>query len=184
MGICTGLDNQSITCLRKYPNITCNLMRFLLFILFSLALGSCIDQSSTKVLQMEKDSNGRIIKEVTEGYEYGEGSYYRTTFFDTLGRITKIFEVKDYNKTVNTYEYSDSSTYEFIYYDLGHTNSYTDSNFIVTEKDISFIKHVRLNSKGTEIYEYQKWLDDSIYCQETFYDSLGREISFKEINCR
>jgi len=157
----------------------------LLFILFSLTLASCIDQSSNnKVLQTIKDHKGRIIKEETEGYEYGEGSFRRTTFFDTLGRKTKVLEIKDNNKFVETFEYSDSLTYEFTYYDLGHTGSYTDSNFIVTEKDIVLIRHVRLNSKSTEIYEYQKWLGDSIYCQETVYDSLGKEVSFKEINCR
>jgi len=147
-------------------------------------LGSCFHQSSNKILETEKDNNGRIIKQVTEGYEYGEGSFRRSTFFDTLGRKTKVLEVKDNNKIVETFEYSDSLTYEVTYYDLGHTNSYTDSNFTVTEKDIVFIRHVRLNSKGTEIYEYQKWFGDRIYCQEIVYDSLGKEVSFQEINCR
>ena len=159
-------------------------MKPLLFLLTSLLLSTCVNESNTRVLETQKDYKGRIVKEVSEGFEYGEGSFRRTTFFDTLGRKTKVLEVKDYNKIVETYEYSDSLTYDFIYYDLGHTDSYTDSNFFVTKTDIVFIRHVRLNIKGTEIYEYQKWLDDSIYCQETVYDSLGKQISFRTLNCR
>jgi hypothetical protein len=155
--------------------------RLIILIFF---LSSCQNRSNKKILQTQKDDKGRIVMEITEGYDYGEGSFRRTTYFDTLNRKTKILEVKDNNKTVETFEYSDSSTYRYIYYELGRTDNYADQNFTTSEKDIAFIRHVRLNQKGVIIYMYTKWFGETIHCQENIFDSKGKELSFKYIDCK
>ena len=155
-----------------------------LLIIITLSLNACLQKTDKKVLHVDRDDKGRILKEVSEGYLYGEGSFRRTTYFDTLGRQIKILEVKDNNKTVEVFIYSDSSTFQHIYYDLGHTGSYLDTNFAVSDSSKTFVRHIRLDKKGSEIYSFTKWFDDTIYCQEAWYDSTGRQLSLKETNCR
>jgi hypothetical protein len=165
-------------------NFDGNFMRAFISILITLFYVSCSTNSDRKILETVNDSKGRIQKQVTEGFNLGEGSYRRTTFYDTLGREINILEIKDQNKTLNTFKYSDSSTYDEVYYDLGETKNYLDSNFAVTEKDITFIRHVRLY-KGAITYQFTKWFyDDSTSCQEVIYDSSGKQLSFTETNCR
>jgi hypothetical protein len=159
-------------------------MRPFISILITLFYVSCSTNSDRKILETVKDSKGRILKQVTESFDLGEGSYRRTTFYDTLGREIKILQIKDENKTLSTFAYSDSSTYEEVYYDLGETKNYLDSNFAITDNDKTFSRHVRLY-KGAIIYEFTKWFyDDSTSCQEVTYDSLGKQLSSNEINCR
>lgn len=56
------------------------MLRFFLFIFFSLTLFSWVDESTNKVLHTDKDIKGRIIKQVTEGFEYGEGHFTEQPF--------------------------------------------------------------------------------------------------------
>jgi cytochrome c biogenesis factor len=165
-------------------NVAHSLMHLKIIIIIAGIMISCTTHSEKNVLVVEKNKKGQIVKEVSEGYDNGEGSYYRTIFFDTLGRITRINQVLDKTKTVETYEFSDSSTYEFTYYGLGNTDNYSDSNYKVSEQDIRFSKHIRINSKGIEVYELTKWYQDSVYCEEIIYDSTGKELSFKNVECR
>ena len=155
------------------------------FILLIFIMNSCSFGSDRKVLDVVKDDNGRIIKEVSEGFDSGEGSYWRSVFYDTLGRELKIMEIKDLSKRVITFFYSDTSTYEEFYYDLGETNDYLDTNFKITDKNLYFISHIRTNSKGNILYQFKKWFGtDSTTCQEFFYDSTGKFIEDRDVKCK
>ena len=144
---------------------------------------SC-SSSDRKILETIKDSKGRILKQITEGFDLGEGSYRRTIFYDTIGREIKILQIKDESKSVNVFNYSDSSTYEELYYDLGDTKDYLDSNFTVSEKDMTYARHVRLVN-GSIVYKFTKWFDSAgSSCQEIYYDSSGKQLSINETNCR
>jgi hypothetical protein len=159
-------------------------MQYKYFILL-IFISSCLSQSDRKILETAKDDKGRIVKQVTEGDDLGEGFYRRTVFYDSLGREIKKLEIQDNNKNVQTFEYSDSSTYEENYYDLGETSNYTDTNFSVNHKNLVYTSHVRLNAKGSFIYEFKKWFEpDSIWCKEFFYDSTGSLILGKKVRCK
>ena len=155
------------------------------FILFIFMINSCSFGSDRKVLEVVKDDNGRVIKEVSEGFDSGEGSYWRTVFYDTLGREIKILQIQELSKTVNTFLYSDSSTYEELYYDLGETKDYSDTNFKINDKDLLFSSHIRVNPKSDILYEFKKWFGpDSTTCQEFFYDSTGKLIGDRDVKCK
>jgi hypothetical protein len=160
-------------------------MSKIFFILLIFIINSCSFGSNRKVLEVVKDENGRVIKKVSEGFESGEGTYWRTVFYDTLGREIKIMQIKDLSKTVTIYLYSDSSTYEEQYYDLGETKDYSDTNFKITDKELYFTSHIRINSKGNILYQFKKWFEtDSTTCKEFLYDSTGNLIDDRDIECK
>jgi hypothetical protein len=150
-----------------------------------LSASSC-NRSKETVLSEKKDAVGRLYEKVVSGYTSDEGSYQKTFRYDTLGRLLEERAVVDGNKHKIAYFYYGDTSYALHYYDLGPASTYSDSVFISSDNQLSFIEYVRLNNSGIVAYELRRNFDhdpDSIYCTETLYDTTGNMTLHREIAC-